>query len=304
MALTNLKMSFSLQVKNELLKTEYENRCCKKSLLYGLALFSKNFSFKRITFQSENEGTTELFKRLLKELCNIESKIEVSPSGKSFIVDISSRKNATKLLTYFGHNAGEKNLVINTPNFDCESCRNAFVAGAFLSCGTISSPKKDYHLEFTIPYMNLAKSFITLLNEFELSPKLITRKGYNVIYFKDSESIEDFLYIMGASSAMFEMMNIKIVKEIRNSANRKANCETANIEKTVQASMPQIEAIIKIKNKKGLDWLSKPLKDMAIVRLDNPDLSLAELAELFDPPLSRSGANHRLKRLEEIASEL
>jgi hypothetical protein len=297
-------MSFSSQVKNELLKNEYENRCCKKSMLYGMALFSKNFSFKGITFQSENEGTTELFKRLLKELCNIDAKIEVSPSGKSFSVEINSKKNAAKLLTYLGHSENEKNLVINVPNFDCETCRNAFVAGAFLSCGTISSPQKDYHLEFTIPYMNLAKSFITLLNEFELNPKLITRKGYNVIYFKDSEAIEDFLYIMGASSSMFEMMNIKIVKEIRNSANRKANCETANIEKTVQASMPQIEAILKIKKKKGLDFLSKPLKDMAVARLENPDLSLSELAASFEPPLSKSGANHRLKRLEEIAKEL
>ena len=297
-------MSFSSQVKNELLKNEYENRCCQRSLLYGMALFSKNFSFKRITFQSENEGSTELFKRLLKELCNIEAKIQVSPSGKSFCVDINSKKSAAKLMTYFGHSDSEKNLIINASNFDCENCRNAFIAGAFLSCGTVSSPEKDYHLEFTVSYLNLAKSFITLLNEFEINPKLITRKGYNVIYFKDSEAIEDFLYIMGASSSMFEMMNIKIVKEIRNTANRKANCEAANIEKTVQASMPQIEAILKIKKKKGLETLSKPLKEMALARLENPDLSLAELAESFDPPLSKSGANHRLKRIEEIAKSL
>lgn len=297
-------MSFSSQVKNELLKNEYENRCCKKSLLYGMALFSKKFSFKRITFQSENEGTTELFRHLLKELCNIEAKIEVSPSGKSFTIDINSKKNASKLMTFFGHSEDEKNLVVNFSNFGCESCPNAFIAGAFLSCGTVSSPEKDYHLEFNISYLNLAKSFITLFNEFDLTPKLVTRKGYNVVYFKDSEAIEDFLYIMGAVSSMFEMMNIKIVKEIRNTANRKANCETANIEKTVQASMPQIEAILKIKKKKGLDYLSKPLREMAQARLDNPDLSLAELAASFDPPISKSGANHRLKRLEEIAKEL
>jgi len=296
-------MSFSSQVKNELLKNEYENRCCKKSLLYGMALFSKQFSFRRITFQSENEGTTELFRHLLKELCNIEAKIEVSPSGKSFTVDIS-KKNASKLMSFFGHNSGEKNLVVNFSNFSCESCTKAFIAGAFLSCGTVSSPKKDYHLEFNVSYLNLAKSFITLFNEFELSPKLITRKGYHVVYFKDSEAIEDFLYIMGAVNSMFEMMNEKIVKEIRNSANRKANCETANIEKTVKASMPQIEAILKIKKKKGLDFLSAPLKEMAQARLDNPDLSLAELAASFEPPLSKSGANHRLKRIEEIAKEL
>ena len=132
----------------------------------------------------------------------------------------------------------------------------------------------------------------------------MNRKGYNIIYFKDSEAIEDCLYIMGASTSMFEMMNIKIVKEIRNRANRRANCETANIEKTVEASMPQIEAIIKIKKKKGLATLSKPLREMAEKRLENPELSLSELAREFEPPLSRSGANHRLKRIMEIAEEL
>lgn len=296
-------MSFSSQVKNELIKNEYESRCCSKSLLYGMALFSKSFSFRKITFQSENENITGLFRRLLKELCNIEAKIDVSPSGKSFTVDLG-KKESSKLMTFFGHSSSEKNLVVNFSNFSCENCSKAFIAGAFLSCGTVSSPEKDYHLEFNVSYLNLAKSFITLFNEFELSPKLITRKGYHVVYFKDSEAIEDFLYIMGAVSSMFDMMNIKIVKEIRNSANRKANCETANIEKTVKASMPQIEAILKIKKEKGLDFLSKPLKEMAQARLDNPDLSLAELAETFNPPLSKSGANHRLKRIEAIAKEL
>jgi len=268
-----------------------------------MALFSKSFSFRKITFQSENENITGLFRRLLKELCNIEAKIDVSPSGKSFTVDLG-KKESSKLMTFFGHSSSEKNLVVNFSNFSCENCSKAFIAGAFLSCGTVSSPEKDYHLEFNVSYLNLAKSFITLFNEFELSPKLITRKGYHVVYFKDSEAIEDFLYIMGAVSSMFDMMNIKIVKEIRNSANRKANCETANIEKTVKASMPQIEAILKIKKEKGLDFLSKPLKEMAQARLDNPDLSLAELAETFNPPLSKSGANHRLKRIEAIAKEL
>ena len=125
-----------------------------------------------------------------------------------------------------------------------------------------------------------------------------------MLFRSDSESIEDCLYIMGASASMFDMMNVKIEKEIRNIANRKANCETANIEKTVNAASPQIAAIEKIKRKKGLDSLSDSLREMAQIRLENPDLSLSELAEMFNPPLSRSGANHRLKRLIQIADEL
>ena len=207
-------------------------------------------------------------------------------------------------MAYFGHTQSDTSLRINFSNFDCSDCYNSFVAGVFLSCGTVSSPEKDYHLEFSVSYLNLSKSFVTLLNELELEPKTTKRKGYNIIYFKDSESIEDLLYIMGASNSMFEVMNVKIVKEIRNSANRRANCETANIEKTVKASMPQIEAIVKIKKKKGLDSLSPPLREMAEMRLENPEVSLSELAEMFNPPLSRSGANHRLRRLMRIAEEL
>lgn len=296
-------MSFSSQVKNELAKIEYDNNCCKKSLLYGMALFAKSFSFKNFILQSENENIIILFKRLVKECCNIDTVVKISPSGKTFTI-LLAKNSARKLMNYFGHLNTETSLKINFANFDCPSCQRAFVAGAFLSCGTVSSPEKNYHLELAIPYFNLTKSFITLLRELELSPKLSKRGGYNIVYFKESEAIEDCLYIMGAASSMFEMMNIEIVKDLRNNANRKANCETANIEKMVKAASPQISAILKIKEKKGLDFLSAPLKEMAEIRLENPDLSLQELAEMFNPPLSKSGANHRLKRIIDIADNL
>jgi DNA-binding protein WhiA len=297
-------MSFSSDVKNELVKNEYENACCKKSLLYGMALFSKSFGFQSVVFQSENERSARLFQSLLSELCNIKTALRVSPAGKSFSVTIENAAVCAKLMSYFGHSPVERSLKINFSNFVCQQCCNAFLAGAFLATGSVSSPEKDYHLEFSVAYLNLSKSFITFLQEQELEPKSTTRKGYHIIYFKDSEAIEDCLYIMGASSSMFDMMNIKIVKEIRNSANRRANCETANIEKTVNAASPQIEMILKIKKKKGFNNLPPALKEMAKIRLDNPELSLAELGEQFNPPLSKSGVNHRLKRLVEIAKEL
>ena len=297
-------MSFASDVKRELIKNEIKKSCCKKSMLYGMALFSKSFSFKGVTFQSENESIAYLFRQLLVEQLGIDCKIKVSPSGRNYTITMSAPEKCSKLMSYFGHSPYEKSLKINFSNFDCAECYNAFLAGVFLACGTVSTPEKDYHLEFSIAYMNLSKSLVTLLQELELEPKTTIRKGYHIIYFKESEAIEDCLYIMGASSSMFEMMNVKIVKEIRNSANRRANCETANIEKTVKASMPQIEAIVKIKKEKGLDTLSEPLREMAEMRLENPDLSLSELAEMFNPPLSRSGANHRLRRIMKIAEEL
>ncbi len=293
-------MSFSMQVKDELVKTEYEAACCKKSLLYGMCIFGKSFSAGSVSLQTENEHVAELYANLLKELFNINYTVKKSPKGRNITVSVSEKSDAAKLFKSFGHE-GAGSLKINHSNFDCESCVKAFTAGAFLSCGTISTPEKDYHLEFTVPYLNLSKSLMTLIEEMELKPKYTYRHGYNIVYFKESESIEDCLYLMGASDAMFEMMNVKIVKDFRNMANRKANCETANITRMVNAVAGQIQAIDKIWNKKGKEYLPENLEEL---RYENPDLSLSELAQMCNPSLSRSGVNHRLKRIIDIAAEL
>lgn len=294
-------MSFSQEVKNELLEIEYEKSCCEKALLYGLCIFSKSFSVLGISIQTENERIARLFRKLIKKYCNVNCFIKSSPKGRSFSVNIDEKSQCDKILGVFGHNE-VGSLKINHSNFDCTDCVNAFLAGAFLACGTVSDPKKDYHLEFTVPFSNLSKSLVTFLEEMELTPKLSNRKGYNIVYFKGSQAIEDCLYLMGASSAMFEMMNIEIVKDFRNKANRTANCETANIERTVKASFAHIEAIEKIEKIKGLDYLKKDLKEMAVLRKENPELSLSELSKLSG--LSRSGVNHRLNKILEIAQNL
>lgn len=296
-------MSFSMQVKDELVKTEYEAACCKKSLIYGMCIFGKSFSAGSVSLQTENEHVAELYANLLKELFNINYTVKKSPKGRNITVSVSEKSDAAKLFKSFGHE-GAGSLKINHSNFDCESCVKAFTAGAFLSCGTISTPEKDYHLEFTVPYLNLSKSLMTLIEEMELKPKYTYRHGYNIVYFKESESIEDCLYLMGASDAMFEMMNVKIVKDFRNMANRKANCETANITRMVNAVAGQIQAIDKIWNKKGKEYLPENLEILAELRYENPDLSLSELAQMCNPSLSRSGVNHRLKRIIDIAAEL
>lgn len=294
-------MSFSKQVKNELLQIEYENSCCEKSLLYGMCIFGKSFSSYGVGIQTENEGIAKLYKSLLTKYCNVKCAVKASPQRRSYTVMLTEKADCEKILKVFGHES-TGSLKINFSNFDCDSCANAFLAGAFLSCGTISDPKKDYHLEFTVAYLNLSKSLVTLLSECDIAPKATNRKGYNIVYFKDSETIEDCLYIMGASSSMFEMMNVEIVKDIRNKANRTANCETANIEKTVKASYEHICAIEKIKEEKGLDYLKQDLKDVAVLRIENPEASLADMAKLSG--LSRSGVNHRLKKIVEIAKDL
>lgn len=292
-----------MQVKNELVKTEYEKACCKKSFFYGMCIFGKTFSAGSVSLQTENENIAELYKSLLKELFNIHSIIKTSPKGRNITVSVAEANDAAKLFKFFGHE-GAASLKVNHSNFDCESCVNSFVAGAFLSCGTISTPEKDYHLEFTVPYLNLSKSLLTLIEEMDLNPKYTYRHGYNVVYFKESEAIEDCLYLMGASDAMFEMMNVKIVKDFRNMANRKANCETANINRMVNAASEQLCAIEKIWKLKGKEYLPENLEALAQIRYENADLSLSELAEMCNPPLSRSGVNHRLKKIIRIADEL
>ncbi len=296
-----MAMSFSSQVKGELLKIEYEKGCCEKALLYGLCIFSKSFSAFSISMQTENQKVAELFKKLIKKYCNVKCDIRRSPKGRSSSVIIEDKSSCAKILGAFGHNEAGS-IKINHTNFDCDLCRNAFLAGAFLACGTISDPKKDYHLEFTVPYLNLSKSLVTLLEELELSPGLSNRKGYNIVYFKGSQAIEACLYIMGAPYSMFEMMNVEIVKDFRNKANRTANCEAANIERTVRASFNHIEAIDKIEKTKGLDFLDKNLRDVAVIRKNNPEASLSELAAICS--LSRSGVNHRLNKILEISKNL
>lgn len=294
-------MSFSKQVKSELIKIEYESACCEKALLYGICLFGKSFGSFDIGIQTENIEIAKLYSALMKKHCNVKCKIRTSPKGKSHSIMLSEKSDIDKVMGIFGHtNTGS--IVIDHSNFHCEGCAKAFLAGAFLSCGTLSDPEKDYHLEFIVSYLNLSKSLLTLLGELDLSAKSTNRKGYHIVYFKDSEAIEDCLYLMGATSSMFDMMNVEIVKDIRNKANRTANCETANIEKTVKASFVHIEAIEKIAKKKGLDFLKKDLKEMALLRRDNPEASLSDLAAMSG--LSRSGVNHRLKRIVEIANEL
>lgn len=294
-------MTFSQKVKQELISIEYSRSCCEKAMLYGMCLFGKGFSQNEILLQSETKDIIELCCALIKKYCNVECEVKASPKGRSFSIRIEDKNQCIKIMRSFSHE-GTGSLKINFANFTCEECANAFLAGVFLACATVSSPEKDYHLEFTVPYLNLSKSLVTLLQEEDLTPKTSVRKGYNIIYFKDSEMIEDLLYKMGAPNAMFEMMNVEIVKDFRNKANRTANCETANIERTVNASYQHISAIEKIKEEKGLDFLKEDLRSMAALRMENPDASLSELAKISG--LSRSGVNHRLNRIVQISKEL
>ncbi|MBO5364384.1 MAG: DNA-binding protein WhiA [Clostridia bacterium] len=183
---------------------------------------------------------------------------------------------------------------------ESECCKRALIKGAFLGGGTVINPRKNYNLELTTPYPALAKDMAELLESVGFSFKSVQRKSKEVLYLKNSEAISDFLSYIGAFRAQMELLNIKIEKEIRNDFNRAANIETANLEKTINAAVQQVKAIEEIQRRIGLDNLPDDLREVAKLRLANKDASLSELGAMMNPPLTKSGINHRLKKLMEF----
>jgi DNA-binding protein WhiA len=224
--------------------------------------------------------------------------------GETFYVLINKEEQIHRLHLVLGVNLSGISLSIDYKIFQNECCMNSFVRGAFLSGGTLTNPDKAYHMEFATPRLRLSKDFMNLLSELDLSPKIITRKANHVIYFKDSAYIEDVLNIMGATKSEFELINTKILKEIRNSVNRVTNCETANITKMVQAAGEQINAIKKIMSSEKFDDLPEELKEVANKRLENDELSLSELGRILNPVLSKSAVNNRLRKIIEFSKKI
>ena len=182
-------------------------------------------------------------------------------------------------------------------------CKRTFLKGLFLAAGTIGDPEKIYQLEFSLASEQSAQFVLKQLAAFEIAGKVIERKGHYVVYLKDGNQIVDFLAVVQASASLLELENIRVVKDVRNSVNRQVNCETANLKKTVSAGVSQIRDIERISERIGIDKLPAPLREAAEVRLQNPDATLQELGELLDPPVGKSGMNHRFRRLHEIAEE-
>lgn len=303
-------MSFSTETKKELCKTQAENINENIAESYGLLLFCRKFTPKELTFTTESYAVAIRFCELLSGSFGViveQTSVLTGRhgGGKMFTITVPLESDCKKLYTYFGYTGNEINRRINRAIIEDEKCTSAFLRGAFLNCGSINNPEKDYHLEYSVPYKHLCYDLLKVVDDveqFDFSFKFVERKGSYIAYLKDSENISDFLAFISAPLASMEIMNTKILKEYRNNANRKVNSEVANIKKTIAASMEQISAIEKIRDTIGLDSLNDDLKELAQLRLDNPDLSLRALGEMLVPPISRSGVNHRMKRLLEIGS--
>lgn len=296
-------MSFSSDVKDELVKIQADSLCCRHAQVYGMLLFGRAFSASSVSLSTENKNVAENYINSVLELTGIKPEF-INRGGRKITVGITSKVQCLPVLEKFGHGSRELSRRINRANFSSECCFYAFLRGAFLSCGTLTSPEKNYRLEFVVPYLKLCGDFVKLMEELDLKPKQAKRKNSYVLFFRDSETIEDILTIMGAVNSTLELMGIKIHKDMRNMVNRKVNFETANITRTVEAATVQIKAIETIINKRGLDFLPDSLREIAVLRIENPDATLKELGEKLSEPISRSGVNHRLNKILEMSKEI
>lgn len=293
-------MSFSGQIKEELEKMNVSARHCQLAELAALYEFchkETNENKTQIVLFSENDLALQKCFTLLKKTFNIYKDLSWSDflsdkDGQSVRLCIEDEEIAEQI----------RSAVTSKAVTTKSCCRRAYIRGAFLAIGSISDPNKSYHLEFVCPDERRATKIQDMLATFSVDSRIIQRKKYYVLYVKDGTQIVDILNIMGAHLAMMEFENTRILKEVRNSINRKCNCETANIGKTVSASTKQVEDIKLIMNATEVyKSLPQNLKDMAQLRLSYPEATLKELGELADPPLGKSGVNHRLRKLSEVA---
>lgn len=298
-------MSFAYDLKRELCgQRKKQKRCCEPREVYGILLFSSVFQPDRVKMASEHIYLVAHLVQLAERALGVELGIDNKEGSGIYTISMEEpqlRAMSKKMKVSFFPDGITRR--IDRSYLDKPCCRAAFVRGAFLQCGTISDPEKGYHLEFVTTHKLLGEDLLALLREMEMPARMVKRKNNYVVYLKESEAIEDLLNIMGATQSAFALMDVKMVREVRNNINRQVNCDAANIAKTATAAAKQIQAIETIARLRGLESLPDPLLEVARLRLDNPEMSLKEMGESLSQPISRHGVNHRMQRLLELATE-
>jgi DNA-binding protein WhiA len=296
-------MSFSKMVKDEYCSLNWEDICCVQAEVMGCLLCSGKFRQGQIAISTSNENFAKRIDTMIRELYAAETYIKKGREIYNILVTdkIAYAEIIADLNEHAGFDAIRGTVVKNV--FTQECCRKAFLRGLFLAGGSISEPNKSYHMEILTRRQSVAKAAVNILEKEEINANTIRKSGYYLIYLKESQQISDFLLITGAHNAMLDFESLRVDKSVRNSVNRVVNCDNANSVKIAYTGARQHEAALFIKTKIGLDKLPDDLKEAAILRIENSDLSLKELGELMTPPLGKSGMNHRLKKIEKIAQE-
>ncbi len=311
-------MSFSAKVKGEICRhtglTQEEALAELSAIMKVSGTISFGGSSVNFRITTENPASARLVFTLLKEHFDIHSRLMVKKSNSLkknnlYMVMITEEMGVKELIKKVGILGEEEGLLsldysVNHSLLVNDDCKRAYIRGAFIGGGSISNPEKTYHLEFVTHNYEYSVELSKLINSFGLKSKVIQRKSSYIVYLKEGEQIIDLLNIIGAHSSLLELENIRIMKEMRNNVNRLVNCETANLSKTVNAAVRQVESIKTIQREIGLARLPKNLREIAELRLNYPDESLKELGEMLNPPVGKSGVNHRLRKIEKIAEEL
>ena len=295
-------MSFSTEVKNELCRVSMQRVCCTRAEAYGALLHASAFSHKEIRLNTENAAVARRLQALLQRAFFV--ACEPQRVGQKHQLIITGAEQIGRIFDALGYDRKSHityHLNRNVLEEDC--CIASFLRGAFLMAGTVAGPDKKSHLELKTARQSLAGEETSLLLDLGLSPKQMRRGSAHILYFKDGTSVEDFLTRIGAPRAAMELMEAKVEKNIRNTINRQVNCETANLVKAADASARQIAAIRAVLDAHGEEGFPENLRETVRLRLEYPTDSLAELAQRFDPPISKPGLSHRLKKITEFASK-
>ena len=271
-----------------------------------MLIFGRAFSLSEISLMTEIQAVAEHYCTSIRDLTGVTPEISCSKAG-NYKINIPTRADRLKILQYFGYTGKEITLRVNLSNLeqsneDC--CSKAFLRGAFLVCGSVTDPQKDYHIEFSVTKAKLCEDLMQIIGDIGLRCKKIIRNNSYVVYSKEANTIEDFIGKMGANHAFLEVMQTRAMKDIKNQINRRSNFESANMSRSIEAGLKQVALIEKILSKIQLTDMTKDLEDLCRLRLENPDISLDELGKMMEPELSRSAVSRRFKKLEKIAAEL
>ena len=297
--------SFAGKVKNELCRVPVQRLCCARAEAYGVLLYGNTFSPTEVRLITESADFAARLPRLFQRAFGLKfDRLPEEERGK-LIFGITDRSKLDRIINQLGYDP-RQNLVLHV-NFgllEDECCRTAFLRGAFLAGGSVTDPEKRYHLELDTGHAQASREVAALLTEMGFLPHSVRRGGSSVIYFKQSEHIEDLLTTIGAPAAAMDIMTAKVDKEIRNGANRAMNCDMANVNKTIDAALEQKNAIQRLQENGRLERLPEKLRQTALLRLQYPEMSLSQLAEKCDPPVTKSCMNHRMRKLLEEATKL
>ena len=299
-------MSFSFETKNELCRLPVQKTCCARAEAYGILLYCNTFSSVEVRIITENPNFAARLPRLFQRAFSLRFDRLPEPDvpGK-MVFQITDRRKLDHIINTLGYDPRQSLVLhINFGLLEEECCRASFLRGAFFAGGGLTDPLKRYHLELTTSHLQASRELEVLLRECGYPPKGLSRNGSFITYFKQSDQIEDFLTLIGAPVAAMHIMSAKLEKDLRNSVNRRLNCDSANLDKAVEAAQEQLEAIRRLREAGVLEELPDKLQLTAALRLENPELSLSELAEEFDPPVTKSCLNHRLRKLQDLAKAL